>query len=287
MSAGRTSSQGAGGPARHVPVLLPEMLQSLAVVEGERYIDGSFGAGGYSRAILEMGGTVLAIDRDRAAVEAGAELVARSGGRLILVEGRFSDMEAFARNAGFAPADGVVLDVGVSSMQLDDAERGFSFRRDGPLDMRMGHAGPDAAAIVNRASAKELAAILRVFGEERQAGRVARAVVRARAAAPIVRTAQLAEIVAAATGSAGATRIHPATRTFQALRIFINRELRSWRWPSPPPRRCCARAAGWSSWRSTRLRTASSSASCRSAAKRRAARAISPPPLPRPPLSRC
>jgi 16S rRNA (cytosine1402-N4)-methyltransferase len=229
MMADRTSSEAAGGPARHVPVLLPEMLHHLAVVEGGRYIDGAFGAGGYSRAILEMGGSVLAIDRDRAAVEAGASLVAASGGRLTLVEGRFSDLEDFARAAGFVPADGVVLDVGVSSMQVDDAARGFSFRLDGPLDMRMGQAGPDAAAIVNRATAKELAAIIRVFGEERQAGRVARAIVQERGRAPIERTAQLAAIVARAVGPVGAQgrtgRIHPATRTFQALRIFINREL--------------------------------------------------------------
>jgi 16S rRNA (cytosine1402-N4)-methyltransferase len=225
MNAGRTSSGRAGGPARHVPVLLPEMLQHLAVVEGGRYIDGTFGAGGYSRAILEMGGSVLAIDRDRSAVEAGASLVDESGGRLTLVEGRFSDLEAFARSAGFLPVDGVVLDVGVSSMQLEEGERGFSFRIDGPLDMRMGPGGSDAAAIVNRATVKELAGIIRVFGEERQAGRIARAIVRAREAAPITRTARLAEIVAEAVGPAGASRIHPATRTFQALRIFINREL--------------------------------------------------------------
>jgi 16S rRNA (cytosine1402-N4)-methyltransferase len=225
MSAGRTSSEVAGGPARHVPVLLSEALEHLAVASGGRYIDATLGAGGYSRAILEMGGSVLAIDRDSAAVEAGARLVAESGGRLTLVEGRFSDLDAFARSAGFAPADGVVLDVGVSSKQLDDAARGFSFRLDGPLDMRMGQTGPDAATIVNRATAKELAAIIRVFGEERQAGRIARAVLRARAEAPITRTAGLAEIVARAVGPAGASRIHPATRTFQALRIFINREL--------------------------------------------------------------
>ena len=225
MTAGRTSSEAAGGPARHVPVLLPEMLERLAVAEGGRYIDGAFGAGGYSRAILEMGGSVLAIDRDRTAIEAGARLVAESGGRLTLVEGRFSDLEAFARTSGFVPADGVVLDVGVSSMQLDAGERGFSFRLDGPLDMRMGQSGADAAAVVNGASAKELAAVFRVFGEERHAGRVARAIIRARAEAPIVRTTRLAEIVAEAVGPAVASRIHPATRTFQALRIFVNREL--------------------------------------------------------------
>jgi 16S rRNA (cytosine1402-N4)-methyltransferase len=225
MSAGRTSFEVAGGPARHLPVLLPEVIEQLGVKEGGRYVDGTFGAGGYTRAILERGGLVLAIDRDRGAIEAGAALAEAAGGRLKLVEGRFSDLEAHARAHGFAPADGVVLDVGVSSMQLDDPERGFSFRHDGPLDMRMGAGGADAAAVVNRATAKELAAIIGVYGEEKKAGRIARAIERERAKAPITRTARLAEIVAQAAGPAGAARIHPATRTFQALRIFINREL--------------------------------------------------------------
>jgi 16S rRNA (cytosine1402-N4)-methyltransferase len=225
MTAGRSTGNAAGGLARHVPVLLPEMLNQLSVVEGGRYIDGTFGAGGYTRAILERGGTVLALDRDRAAIEAGATMVAESGGRLILVEGRFSDLDAHARRAGFFPVDGIVLDVGVSSMQLDDPARGFSFRSDGPLDMRMAPGGADAAMVVNNASPKELAAIIRVYGEERKAGRIARAIEKARAEQPITRTGRLAEIVAAAAGPAGASRIHPATRTFQALRIFINREL--------------------------------------------------------------
>ena len=225
MSAGRTSSERDGGLARHVPVLLPEMLEHLAVVEGGRYIDGTFGGGGYTRAILERGGHVLAIDRDPAALEAGAAFAEESGGRLKLVEGRFSDLETHARALDFAPVDGVVLDVGVSSMQLDEAERGFSFRLDGPLDMRMGRSGADAATLINQASARDLAAIIRIYGEERKAGRIARAIERARAEEPILRTARLAEIIARAAGPTGASRIHPATRTFQALRIFINREL--------------------------------------------------------------
>jgi len=224
MSAGR-SIDAAGGSARHVPVLLPEMLECLAVVEGGRYIDGTFGAGGYTRAILERGGQVLALDRDRSAIEAGATMVSEFGGRLTLVEGRFSDLDAHARRAGFFPVDGIVLDVGVSSMQLDDPARGFSFRNDGPLDMRMAPGGADAAMVVNNASSTELAAIIRVYGEERKAGRIARAIEKARKETPITRTARLAEIVASAAGPAGASRIHPATRTFQALRIFINREL--------------------------------------------------------------
>jgi 16S rRNA (cytosine1402-N4)-methyltransferase len=225
MADGAASGEGAGGPARHIPVLLPDALECLAVASGGRYIDGTFGAGGYTRAILERGGTVLALDRDPFAIEAGEPLVAEAGGRLKLVEGRFSDLDAHAAATGFAPADGVVLDIGVSSMQLDRAERGFSFRLDGPLDMRMGPDGADAAAVVNRASAQELATIIGVLGEERKAGRIARAIERERAKAPIECTAQLAEIVSGAAGPQGAARIHPATRTFQALRIFVNREL--------------------------------------------------------------
>jgi 16S rRNA (cytosine1402-N4)-methyltransferase len=220
MKAGRSSFDGlAGGPTRHVPVLLAEVIDALAVKEGGRYVDGTFGGGGYSRAILERGGHVVAIDRDPTALQGGTDLALASGGRLTLVEGHISELAARADSAGFSPADGVVLDVGVSSMQLDEAARGFSFRLDGPLDMRMGREGADAAAIVNRASVKELAAIIGTYGEERRAGRIARAIERARAEAPIERTAKLAEIVAAAVGT-GAQRIHPATRTFQALRIY-------------------------------------------------------------------
>jgi 16S rRNA (cytosine1402-N4)-methyltransferase len=210
--------------AAHEPVLLGPVLEQLQVKPGGRYIDGTFGAGGYTRAILEGGGSVLAIDRDRTAIEAGAALKAEFPGRLTLVEGRFSDLAAHAEAAGFVPADGVVLDVGVSSMQLDRAERGFSFRFDGPLDMRMGASGADAAAVVNQASVRELATILGTYGEEKKAGRIARAIVAARDIEPIGRTAKLAEIVAQA-APARELRIHPATRTFQALRIFVNREL--------------------------------------------------------------
>lgn len=226
MTAGSGSSiESVGGSARrHIPVLLPEALEYLAVVEGGRYIDGTFGAGGYSAAILERGGRVLGIDRDRSAIEAGQRLAAASGGRLTLVEGRFGDLDELARALDFLPVDGVVLDVGVSSMQLDDSARGFSFRHDGPLDMRMGTGGASASDVVNQAPRRELAAIIGVLGEEKKAGRIARAIERARAETPIVRTMQLADIVAAAAPNHG-LRIHPATRTFQALRIFVNREL--------------------------------------------------------------
>jgi 16S rRNA (cytosine1402-N4)-methyltransferase len=146
-------------------------------------------------------------------------------GRLKLVEGNFGDLDEHALALNFAPVDGVVLDVGVSSMQLDEAERGFSFRLDGPLDMRMSRSGVDAATLVNRASAHDLAAIIRIYGEERKAGRIAHAIEKAREYEPILRTGRLSEIIASAVGPIGASRIHPATRTFQALRIFINHEL--------------------------------------------------------------
>ena len=220
-----SAGDGAGGPARHLPVLLSEVLAHLAVREGGLYIDATFGAGGYTRAILAEGGRVLAIDRDPDAIAAGRALEAESGGRLKLVEGRFGDLDIHAEAAGYAPADGIVLDIGVSSMQLDEAERGFSFRLDGPLDMRMAQSGPDAAAVVNGADARDLARIIGILGEERKAGRIARAIAAARETAPILRTVQLAEIVAQAAGPQGSQRIHPATRTFQALRIFVNREL--------------------------------------------------------------
>ncbi|HEX2256949.1 MAG TPA: 16S rRNA (cytosine(1402)-N(4))-methyltransferase RsmH [Afifellaceae bacterium] len=225
MSAGGHPDGGAaGGPARHRPVLLEEAMRHLGPSAGGLFIDATFGAGGYTRAILAAGGSVLAIDRDPSAIAAGRGLEAQSDGRLKLIEGRFSDLDALAAASGFALADGVVMDVGVSSMQLDEPARGFSFREDGPLDMRMGAGGADAAAIVNRATVKELATIIGALGEERKAGRVARAIERARAEAPIAGTARLAEIVAGAVGGPP-TRIHPATRTFQALRIFVNREL--------------------------------------------------------------
>ena len=219
---GKSSAESTG---RHAPVMLAEALACLDIGRGRRYIDGTFGAGGYSRAILENGGLVLAIDRDRSAIHAGRDMAEAFDGRLVLVEGRISDIEAHAAAHGFQPADGVVLDVGVSSMQLDAAERGFSFRHDGPLDMRMGIGGADAAAIVNGASEQELATILRVLGEERHARRIARAIVKAREAAPITRTGRLSDVVSAAAGPPHLQRIHPATRTFQALRIFVNHEL--------------------------------------------------------------
>ncbi len=215
----------AGGPARHVPVMLEEVVHFLAPVAGGVYIDGTFGAGGYSAAILARGATVIAIDRDPRALAAGAAMAASAGGRLTLVEGRFSALDAIARAHRRERVDGVVLDIGVSSMQLDDAGRGFSFRGAGPLDMRMGGDGPSAADVVNRMDAQALARVIAVLGEEKKARAVARAIDKARAEKPLTGTIELAEIVARAVGGRRDSAIHPATRTFQALRIFVNREL--------------------------------------------------------------
>ena len=220
-----TGAREYGGPLSHRPVMLSEVMAHLAPRPGEIFIDGTFGAGGYTSALLDAGARVMAIDRDRSAIAAGRTLEADSDGRLTLVEGRFSGLETFANTFGFAPVDGVVFDVGVSSMQIDDPERGFSFRHDGPLNMRMESGGVSAADVVNRAPVKALARIIGVLGEEKRAGRIARAIDAARQEGPIAGTRQLANIVETAAGVRGPQRIHPATRTFQALRIFINREL--------------------------------------------------------------
>ncbi|HZP19943.1 MAG TPA: 16S rRNA (cytosine(1402)-N(4))-methyltransferase RsmH [Bauldia sp.] len=224
MSAGH-GGDAVGGPARHVPVLLAEVMHYLAPAAGGVFIDGTFGAGGYSRAILSTGASVIAIDRDPTAIARGGSLAAEAGDRLTLVEGRFSDLDSIAAGHGHARVDGVVLDIGVSSMQVDEAGRGFSFAKDGPLDMRMGADGPTAADIVNTMEGRDLARIIAVLGEEKKARLVASAIARARAAQPIATTAELASIVAGAVGRRHSDPIHPATRTFQALRIFVNREL--------------------------------------------------------------
>ena len=210
---------------RHIPVLGREAVEMLSPRAGGTYIDATFGAGGYSRAILEVSGTrVIGIDRDRTAVAGGFDLVDRSDGRLTLVEDRFSNLAGICAAQGVDAVDGVVMDVGVSSMQLDDAGRGFSFRLDGRLDMRMGQAGPTAADVIARASEAELADIIYLFGEERHSRAVARAIVAARKDAPITTTKALADIVARVVrGKPG--DIHPATRTFQGLRILVNEEL--------------------------------------------------------------
>jgi 16S rRNA (cytosine1402-N4)-methyltransferase len=225
MMAGSDGRAVAGGSARHVPVLARPAIELLNVRDGGIYIDGTFGAGGYSRAILAAANaTVIGIDRDQNAVAGGAGLVEASGGRLVLVEARFSELDRVVEKFRYAAADGVVLDLGVSSMQLDRPERGFSFRLDGPLDMRMGGDGPSAAEVVAQASERDLADIIFQLGEERHSRAVARAIVAARKDASIRTTRALADIVGRVV-HAKPNQIHPATRTFQALRIFVNEEL--------------------------------------------------------------
>jgi 16S rRNA (cytosine1402-N4)-methyltransferase len=225
MMTGSDSNAVAGGLARHVPVLGRRAIDWLGIREDGRYVDATFGAGGYTRAILATpGARVIAIDRDQSAIAQGTELVEQAQGRLDLVEDRFSNLESIVGSPGNPAVDGIVFDLGVSSMQLAEAARGFSFRLDGPLDMRMGRGGPSAADVVTRASAHELAAIIATLGEEHHARAIARAIVKARGERAIDSTRGLAEIVARVVRAHDGA-IHPATRTFQALRIFINDEL--------------------------------------------------------------
>ena len=214
----------AGGPVRHIPVLARQVLEHLGPREGHIIIDGTFGAGGHTRALLEAGATVIGIDRDREAVAGGFGLIEQAAGRLTLVEDQFSNLEDVARGLGHAAVDGILLDLGVSSMQLDEGERGFSFRNDGPLDMRMGSAGPSAADLVAHASQRDLSFIIATLGEERFARPIAREIVKARSVAPITTTAALSDIIGRVLKQRP-NEIHPATRTFQALRMFVNDEL--------------------------------------------------------------
>ncbi|RME62370.1 MAG: 16S rRNA (cytosine(1402)-N(4))-methyltransferase, partial [Alphaproteobacteria bacterium] len=179
----------------HVPVMLDEVLAGLAPAPGDVMLDATFGAGGYSRALLAADCYVFAIDRDPVAVREGRALEAAFAGQFVMLPGLFSDMEALLGAHGVTALDGVVFDIGVSSMQLDDAARGFSFQADAPLDMRMSRAGESAADVVNRASQDQLADILRRYGEEPKARRIAMAIVAARAQKPIERTRELAELV--------------------------------------------------------------------------------------------
>jgi len=217
------TADAAGG---HRPVMLREVLEVLNPRAGGIYVDGTFGAGGYSRALLDAADcTVWGVDRDPDAIAAGAPLAQHYRGRLNLVTGRFGDMAALLNARGVEAADGVALDIGVSSMQIDHAERGFSFRADGPLDMRMEKHGESAADVVNDRSEQELADIIHHYGEERRARIIARAIVAARVQTPITGTLQLADIVRRSFGGKSAGGIDPATRTFQALRIYVNDEL--------------------------------------------------------------
>jgi 16S rRNA (cytosine1402-N4)-methyltransferase len=205
--------------APHTPVLLPEVLDALAPAPDKTIIDGTFGAGGYSRGILGAGAKVIAFDRDPTARRFIDGL---DPSRFRLETARFSDM---AEVVGDAAVDGVALDLGVSSMQIDEAERGFSFMRDGPLDMRMGDEGQTAADLINTSEQKELARIFFVYGEERQSRRIAAAIARRRAEQPFSRTLELAEFIEKALGGRRGAKVHPATRAFQGLRIAVNEEL--------------------------------------------------------------
>ncbi len=209
----------------HIPVMLEDVKRAMNTGPGEIVIDATFGAGGYTSALLQAGAKVIAIDRDPTAIAAGAALASQYEGQLFLNQGRFSDLDAIARSNGFDQVDGVVADIGVSSMQIDQAERGFSFQKDGPLDMRMELAGPSAADVVNTIGRSDLTRIIGILGEERQASRVSAEICARREKQPFETTGQLARCVEDVLGRKSKDRIHPATRTFQALRIYVNREL--------------------------------------------------------------
>ena len=212
--------------AAHAPVMLNEAVDALAPIDHGVYVDATFGGGGYSRAILSRANcTVYGFDRDPTAVDRARDWARAYGGRLALVNRPFAEIDQGLADLKVDAVDGVVFDLGVSSMQLDEADRGFSFMRDGPLSMRMDGGKPDAADIVNTAEPKDLAAIFKVYGEEKRAGRIARAIAEERKSAPIETTGRLAEIVKRASPPHREDRIHPATRIFQALRIFVNDEL--------------------------------------------------------------
>ncbi|MBN8817806.1 MAG: 16S rRNA (cytosine(1402)-N(4))-methyltransferase RsmH [Sphingomonas sp.] len=207
----------------HCPVLLDEVLDALAIAPGERHVDGTFGAGGYSRAMAARGARVFAIDQDPDAIAEGQGVIAASDGAITLVHGNFAQMDALLSDAGIDAVDGVTLDIGVSSMQLDRERRGFAFRfPDAPLDMRMSQSGETAAEFLNRVDEGELADILYIYGEERQSRRVARAIVAAR---PLATTGDLVGAVHRAIGKRPGDKTDPATKTFQAIRIFLNGEL--------------------------------------------------------------
>ncbi len=220
-----------GGPAGHVPVLLDKVLSALAPRPGGRYLDGTFGGGGHTRAILGASapdGVVLGLDADAAAIERGRTLAAESGigDRLRLAHANFAALGEVAEREGVLPLDGVLLDLGLSSFQLDEAERGFAFRLEGLLDMRFDRSrGPSAADLVNALPAEALADLLFRYGEEPKSRRIAAVIVREREREPITTTTRLAEVVSAAVGGRRGADTHPATRTFQALRIAVNGEL--------------------------------------------------------------
>jgi 16S rRNA (cytosine1402-N4)-methyltransferase len=209
----------------HVPVLLKEAIEALDPREGGLYVDGTFGAGGYARALLDRGARVIALDRDPSAIQAGEKLKASSGGQLELVEARFGELDRTVKRLSVAAVEGVVLDIGVSSMQLDEAARGFSLRLDAPLDMRMGSSSRSAADILRDEDEATIADILFHFGEERASRRIARAIVADRETKPYTSTLELAGMIARVAPARRGELTHPATRAFQALRIAVNDEL--------------------------------------------------------------
>jgi 16S rRNA (cytosine1402-N4)-methyltransferase len=211
--------------APHLPVLLNEVVEAMAPAPGRQMVDATFGAGGYTRALLATGASVRAFDRDPSAARFAGPLTAEFPKTFGLTLRRFSELEEGLEDAGIAACDGVAFDLGVSSMQLDEAERGFSFMRDGPLDMRMGADGPSAADLVNTTEQMELSRLFWTLGEERAAGRIAKRIAMRREERPFERTLDLAEVVEAAVGGRKGSPIHPATRVFQALRIAVNEEL--------------------------------------------------------------
>ncbi len=214
--------------APHIPVLLAEVVAALSPQRGQTVVDATFGAGGYTRALLETGAAVVAFDRDPSAARFADQIECDFPGRFRLVQRRFSELEAALEDVGQVGPNGpngIVFDLGVSSMQLDEAERGFSFMRDGPLDMRMGVDGKTAADLVNEEDETEIARVIWLYGDERKSRRIAGAIVRRRAEQPFTRTLDLAEVVERALGGRRGAPVHPATRTFQALRIAVNEEL--------------------------------------------------------------
>jgi len=219
---GGDSAEADGGPVRHIPVLLAEVVKALVPEPGKVILDGTFGAGGYTSALLAAGADVIALDRDPTAIAAGQSLVDAHAGHLTLVHSQFSKLAEHAPEGGF---DGIVLDIGVSSMQIDEAERGFSFQKNGPLDMRMSASGVSAADVINNAKLADLIRIFVFLGEEKQAPRIAHAIEKRRAEKPFETTRDLAGLIELVTPRKAKDKIHPATRVFQSLRIFVNDEL--------------------------------------------------------------
>ncbi|MFC3053027.1 16S rRNA (cytosine(1402)-N(4))-methyltransferase RsmH [Kordiimonas pumila] len=216
--------------SQHIPVLLDEIVTALEPQDNKVYVDGTFGAGGYTRAILEAADcSVVAIDRDPDAIKRAETFAVEYPNRFKILQGCFGDMAELLAGAGVDAVDGIVLDIGVSSFQIDEAERGFSFQSDGPLDMRMAQSGQSAADVVNTFAEEDIANIIYELGDERKSRRIAAAIVRARLDQPFTRTKELADLVESVVGrpprKAGQKQVHPATRTFQALRIYVNDEL--------------------------------------------------------------